>query len=171
MFGVLGEVRGLSLTAMDLQPRALKMGVQLFGDSINGNKINWVTGDLHSIPLPNNSFDAVYSARVFQHLHDPVAAVGELLRVLKPGGKFCLFLQNRLCPLNFRYYAGLHSPNEVRKWFADRPITVDRCVSMDFYPGPSILPKRLRMGWERFFECLPILNQFGGKVLITGNKS
>jgi SAM-dependent methyltransferase len=44
--------------------------------------------DAHSMPFKDASFDCVFSFAVFEHLHDPVVAIQEVARVLKPGGFF-----------------------------------------------------------------------------------
>jgi ubiquinone/menaquinone biosynthesis C-methylase UbiE len=44
-------------------------------------------GDAMSLDLPDCSFDAVYSERVFMHLDRPTAAANEVVRVTKPGGR------------------------------------------------------------------------------------
>jgi SAM-dependent methyltransferase len=43
-------------------------------------------GDIHNLPFDDASFDAAIVSRVLEHLRDPVAAMREVRRVLKPGG-------------------------------------------------------------------------------------
>ena len=45
-----------------------------------------VVGDAHSMPFEDGTFDAILHSYVFEHLHNPHKAAGEILRVLKPGG-------------------------------------------------------------------------------------
>jgi ubiquinone/menaquinone biosynthesis C-methylase UbiE len=47
-------------------------------------------GDAYQIDLPNASIDLVYGRLLFQHLAEPLTALKEIARVLKPGGKVCL---------------------------------------------------------------------------------
>ena len=44
-------------------------------------------GDASALPFPDKGFDACRSERLFQHLSDPSAALGEMARVTKPGGR------------------------------------------------------------------------------------
>lgn len=43
-----------------------------------------------SLPFPDNSFDFIISMEVLEHVVDPPAVLGEIWRVLKPGG-WCYF--------------------------------------------------------------------------------
>jgi ubiquinone/menaquinone biosynthesis C-methylase UbiE len=44
------------------------------------------TGDVYSLGYDDESFDVVHAHQVLQHLSDPVAALVEMRRVLRPGG-------------------------------------------------------------------------------------
>jgi SAM-dependent methyltransferase len=49
-----------------------------------------IVSDIAAIPEPDASFDAVMCTEVFEHLPDPVKAVEEFSRLLKPGGHLVL---------------------------------------------------------------------------------
>jgi ubiquinone/menaquinone biosynthesis C-methylase UbiE len=50
------------------------------------SNINFMCGNLYSLPFPDGHFDAVFLHGVVEHLREPVAALREVRRVLKPGG-------------------------------------------------------------------------------------
>lgn len=43
--------------------------------------------DATALPFSSDQFDACRSERLFQHLHEPAAALREMVRVTKPGGR------------------------------------------------------------------------------------
>ncbi len=45
-----------------------------------------IVSDIVAIPLPDHSVDAIMCTEVFEHIPDPVAALREFTRLLKPGG-------------------------------------------------------------------------------------
>jgi 2-polyprenyl-3-methyl-5-hydroxy-6-metoxy-1,4-benzoquinol methylase len=47
-------------------------------------------GDITRLAAGDEAFDAAYSERVFQHLHHPRAAIAELVRVTRPGGRIAV---------------------------------------------------------------------------------
>lgn len=50
------------------------------------------------LPFPDNSFDLVISNEVIEHVQDDRAAIQEIVRTLKPGGRLALFCPNRGYP-------------------------------------------------------------------------
>jgi SAM-dependent methyltransferase len=55
--------------------------------------VNVAQGTAASLPFPDGSFDAAVACLVFEHIEDVDAAIGEVGRILRPGGRF-LFLLN-----------------------------------------------------------------------------
>lgn len=56
-------------------------------------RVQIVEGSILDIPFPDNSFDFAITRLVIEHLSDPVAAIKEVKRILKPNGK-CVFIDN-----------------------------------------------------------------------------
>src|SRR6185312_15162000 len=48
--------------------------------------VSFATGDVYRLDFPDASFDIVHAHKVLQHLAEPVAALKEMRRVVRPGG-------------------------------------------------------------------------------------
>jgi SAM-dependent methyltransferase len=66
-----------------------------------------------SIPLPSGTFELILSHEVIEHVQDDRAAIQEMVRTLKPGGRITLFCPNRGYPFethgiywNGKYFFG-----------------------------------------------------------------
>ncbi|MER6568674.1 methyltransferase domain-containing protein [Streptomyces sp. NPDC001093] len=46
--------------------------------------------DIHDLPMPGHTADRARTDRVLQHVADPLAALGEIRRVLRPGGRLVM---------------------------------------------------------------------------------
>jgi SAM-dependent methyltransferase len=75
-----GDVVGLDASADIVAQAAAQAG----GSGLTN--LRFETGDLFALPFDEASFDVVHAHQVLQHLADPVAALVELRRVLRPGG-------------------------------------------------------------------------------------
>lgn len=47
---------------------------------------DWVRADAHALPMQDESVDAVWTHHAFEHIRDPLGALMEVSRVLRPGG-------------------------------------------------------------------------------------
>jgi SAM-dependent methyltransferase len=56
----------------------------------DGSNVRYLTGDISAIDLPDDGVDGVWCERVLQHVDDADAAIAELIRVTRPGGRLCL---------------------------------------------------------------------------------
>ncbi|WP_436527406.1 methyltransferase domain-containing protein [Actinoplanes sp. HUAS TT8] len=56
----------------------------------DNSNVEYVTGDIGALALPDDSVDGVWCERVLQHVDDPDQAIDELRRVTRPGGRICL---------------------------------------------------------------------------------
>jgi len=56
----------------------------------------YVRGSASGLPFRDGAFDAAFACLVFEHIEGTAAALGEVGRVLRPGGTFLLFLNHPL---------------------------------------------------------------------------
>jgi SAM-dependent methyltransferase len=57
------------------------------GEAPAGASAAVVRGDLRALPVPDASVDRVIAAEVLEHIADDTAAIAEIARVLRPGGR------------------------------------------------------------------------------------
>ena len=73
------------VVGIDLRADALAQARGLAGERGLGN-MAFQEASIYSLPYRDGAFDAAFTCAVLQHLADPVAALREIRRVLKPGG-------------------------------------------------------------------------------------
>lgn len=61
-----------------------------------GSRVRLWVGDATAIPAPDATYDAVFDFGIIHHIPDWRSALGEVARVLKPGGRF--FAEEMLAP-------------------------------------------------------------------------
>jgi SAM-dependent methyltransferase len=95
--------RGASVVAMDIDGPAVKTtqrtlyAMQLDGedDGSTGGYVA-VQGDLTRLPLPDGSIDRVICSETLEHVPEDRAAIAELVRVLRPGGRLAVSVPRAL---------------------------------------------------------------------------
>jgi demethylmenaquinone methyltransferase/2-methoxy-6-polyprenyl-1,4-benzoquinol methylase len=103
-FRVLDRVRGQGrATVCDMTEEMLAEGAQRA--KARGLALDWVRGDAMALPFADASFDAVTIAFGIRNVTRPEAALAEMRRVLRRGGRFlCLeFSQPALPALEWLY--------------------------------------------------------------------
>jgi glycosyltransferase involved in cell wall biosynthesis/2-polyprenyl-3-methyl-5-hydroxy-6-metoxy-1,4-benzoquinol methylase len=63
-----------------------------------------ITARAESLPLADRSFDHVFCLEVLEHVQDPFAVLGEIRRMLIPGGTCTITVINRLAHLDPHYH-------------------------------------------------------------------
>ena len=90
-------------------------GAGLQTESWDQSKLD-IISDITSIPEPDASFDAVMCIEVFEHIPEPVKAVKEFSRLLKPGG--ILILTAPFCSLT--HFAPYYFANGYSKYWYEK---------------------------------------------------
>jgi SAM-dependent methyltransferase len=79
------------VTGMDLNPASV--------EAPPAANLRFAQGDARALPFDDGAFDVVASYQALEHVPDPQAALGEMLRVLRPGGLVCVVGPNLLSAL------------------------------------------------------------------------
>jgi len=79
-----GHVTGLDFTDEML------VKARLNASKLGFDNVEFVRGDIEEMPLPDNQFDVILSNCVLNLVPDKTKAFSEIMRVLKPGGHFCV---------------------------------------------------------------------------------
>jgi ubiquinone/menaquinone biosynthesis C-methylase UbiE len=78
-----------------------------------------IVSDIISIPEADQSFDVIFCTEVFEHIPDPLLAIKEFNRLLKPGGKLII-----TAPFNsLTHFAPYHYASGFNKYFFEWHLT------------------------------------------------
>lgn len=82
------------VTGLDISPGSLETGRKI-QEKMGSKNIEFVEGDMLSIPYKDRHFDIVWAWGSAHHTEDPMRALDEIDRVLKNGGKLLLALYKK----------------------------------------------------------------------------
>ena len=86
--------RGAHVVALDYAADEVVQTQNTLGAMVEAGEITIdkligvLQGDATRLPFPDGTFDVVITSEVLEHIQDDVAAISEMVRVLKPGGRF-----------------------------------------------------------------------------------
>jgi ubiquinone/menaquinone biosynthesis C-methylase UbiE len=116
---------GGQVSALDINLALLNHVHDELETSVYGERLTYHSGDASDMPFPDEHFDLVWCSRVVHRLPDQLAAVRELARVTKAGGRVVLReggVPLRLLPYDFgQGKPGLEGrlPTQHSEWFHD----------------------------------------------------
>lgn len=101
-----------------------------------GRQVGFVRADAQRLPFRDDSFDAVVSLAVLQLIPDPVAALSEMVRVLRPGRRMAVMVPTAGHGAALRFLsrggARLFAEDELGDVFEDLGLTGVRTKSHGF---------------------------------------
>ncbi len=110
------------ITGIDISEGMLELGRKKLDKLKLTDSIELLKGDSEQIPFPNNHFDAITVAFGVRNFQDLQNGLGEMLRVLKPGGKLVILEFSKPANPLFRtlcnFYMNVITPG-VGRLFAD----------------------------------------------------
>jgi demethylmenaquinone methyltransferase/2-methoxy-6-polyprenyl-1,4-benzoquinol methylase len=81
---------GCRVVGLDQSPEMLASGRRRVDAAGLGDRIELVEGTAERLPFDDAAFDALTVTYLLRYVEDPVATMGELVRVVKPGGRLAM---------------------------------------------------------------------------------
>jgi SAM-dependent methyltransferase len=124
------DVVGIDLNVDDLRKATSMLAAMYLEDPDNSRLCVMPMADLTKLPFKNEVFDLVICSEVLEHIPDNVAAIKELIRVLKSGSNLVVsvprFLPERICwAISESYHQEpgghirIYRKNELKKMLED----------------------------------------------------
>ena len=73
-------------TGVDMTPAMLEQAGKIQGEK-GVHNVTWLPGNVYSLPFPDSQFSIVSSRFAFHHLEQPLAALKEMKRACRSGGR------------------------------------------------------------------------------------
>ena len=90
-----------------------------------------IVSDITSIPEPDSSFDSIMCIEVLEHLPDPIQAIKEFSRLIKPKGH--LILTAPFCSLT--HFAPYHFSTGFNRYWYEKHLTVNGFKIIEITPN------------------------------------
>jgi SAM-dependent methyltransferase len=109
--------RGAHVVALDyaagevVETRNTLAAMVTAGEITAERMIGVLQGDARRLPFAGDTFDVVITSEVLEHIQDDVSAIDEMVRVLKPGGRFAATVPAELPEvINWKLSDDYHAP-------------------------------------------------------------
>lgn len=174
----------------ELYPERDIMGIDISSGMLRHHKGKFKLASADSIPFDDNSFDSVVCRSVLHHLHRPEKALDEIVRVLKPGGRFVCWETNkswiasivRRMTQHGDNFSNAHTsfdnlPRIVGNFLQQESVRYQGFVAYPILGFPDILDFSF-LGFayqplmliDKIFSRIPIVNKLGFAVMIKARK-
>jgi len=81
----LARLGAYDVTGLDISKTFVELATR--GAAVAGVRVSFREGNVSAMPFGSDSFDLIYCRAAFKNFSEPVAALREMYRVLKPGGR------------------------------------------------------------------------------------
>lgn len=121
-------------------------------NQVGYGKIDYVS-DIINIPVSDKSFDVVLCTEVIEHVPDPISAIKEISRILKPGGVLLISapLQSGLHQEPYHFYGGF------TKYWYKKFLTENNFSEITIDPNGSLYTTYFSLGMTKFKSFLEIM--------------
>jgi demethylmenaquinone methyltransferase/2-methoxy-6-polyprenyl-1,4-benzoquinol methylase len=164
----LAAARGATVVGLDLTPRMLVLARRVSSSGPTATAaLRWLAGDMTSLPFGADQFDVVTTGYGLRNVPDLGAAMVEIHRVLRPGGRLCSLDFNRPDSRAVRavYLGHLEIVGSVLGTILHGDPNTYRYIpaSIRRWPGAAGVATQLRAHGFSDVEYLPV---FGGLMTI-----
>ncbi|MFG2072090.1 demethylmenaquinone methyltransferase [Nonomuraea maritima] len=146
---------GARAIASDFSLGMLRTGVRRHGgNALSGPGVPFVAGDAMRLPFADDAFDAVTISVALRNVHDTEAALREMLRVTRPGGRLVVleFSHVTFAPFDlvYREYLMKLLPKVAQVFGSNDDSYEYLAESIRDWPDQPTLARIVqRAGWER----------------------
>lgn len=136
---VLAEHSTQQIVGVDISEKMLVLAKQKCHAYAN---VSFHVANASNLPFASNSFDVIVSANAFHYFDDPLAALGEMKRVLKPDGTVVImdwcrdYLICKICDILLKVFDPAHkqcySQDEFHKLLTSAHFEVCRATKVRF---------------------------------------
>jgi ubiquinone/menaquinone biosynthesis C-methylase UbiE len=173
IIGLLKRFPGLQIQGIDVSSEAVSRGPDLIARETGRRDIRLQVARAESLPFDDASFAAIVSSRVFQYVSEPITAMREIHRVLKPGGEVTILAPNKRNPVRyFRYHTQLLTSDKLTEWMEAAGLEVTGTGSIVYWP-PSWKRFSDESFWvsiDRWLAKAPIVRRMGGLAWASARK-
>jgi len=181
------EVVGLDISVNMIKSNKMKTGKILKKPA----KVHYVVGDAEHLPFADNKFDVLNCFDAFPHFPHPLKTLGEMRRVLRPGGSLIFEPSNIFSPMGiglhiFRFLSktmGIKKVDPiftewnrwdnvrtVEEWIRLAGLKLEKVISVGYLIPPSQSLVSLFQKLETSLENVFFLNMLGSRMAFKCRK-
>lgn len=112
--------QGVRPVGFDISFSIVQQAIKVLGKQSPG----FLAADVRSLPFRDDAFDLIYSMGTIEHFPDYEVALGEMFRVLKPGGGAIIGVPNKLDPFLRPLFVFLLNRAGLYPYGAEKSFTV-----------------------------------------------